>query len=297
VTVPKEAPAPEPPGRARVRWADDRIRVVRTLRLGEDIRAEDLPDLAAEPGGLAHEIIEAWLVRQISEQRFCVGDRLPAESSLAEALGVSRMTLRQSLASLETRGVLQRKRGRGGGTFIVEPKVECDLTGLAGFTQQMRRANVRAGARMVSAETITARPSVAQQLSLSRGSKVHEVVRVRSANRQPIALERSYLPVAVFPDLLAHRLTGSLYQLMTKHYGQAPHTADESLDAIAAAQEEAELLRVEAGSPLLSIERTAYTAAGLPVEYALDLYRPDRARITVRAGIGPGAADVQAVTR
>lgn len=291
------APAPQPASRAAVRWPSDRIRGVRTLNLGEDIPLGELPDLSANPSALAHEVIERWLIRQISEQRFSVGDRLPPESKLAEALGVSRMTLRQSLASLETRGVLERRRGRGGGTFVVEPKIECDLTGLAGFTEQMRRANVRAGARMVSVATVAARRNVAQHLSLPRGSRVHEVVRVRSANRQPIALERSYLPVPTFPDLLEHRLTGSLYSLMTRHYGQAPHTADESLDAVASGEEEAGLLRVEVGSPLLLIERTAYTAAGLPVEYALDLYRPDRARITVRTGIGTNAADVVAVTK
>jgi GntR family transcriptional regulator len=258
---------------------------VRTLSLGEDIRLEDLPDLSDTSRSSAHRIIERWLMRQISQRRFAVGDRLPSESSLAEALGVSRMTLRQGLAALESRGVLERKRGRGGGTFIVEPKIECDLTGLAGFTEQMRRASVRAGARVISATTVVAPPEVLQHLGLNRGAWVHEIVRVRSANRKPVALERSCLPALVFPDLLDHRLNGSLYSLMSLHYGQAPHTATESLEAVAANDAEARLLQVESASPLIRIERTAYTAAGLPVECASDVYRPDRARITLRTSI------------
>ena len=48
------------------------------------------------------------------------------------------MTLRQALGALEARGLVQRKRGRSGGTFVTRPRIECDLTGLPGFTEQMR---------------------------------------------------------------------------------------------------------------------------------------------------------------
>ena len=106
-----------------------------------------------------------------------------------------------------------RKPGRLGGTFVAEPRIVCDLTGLAGFTEQMRRAHVRAGARWCSAVT---RPATARRtaraLGLDRGDPVHEIVRVRSANREPLALEQACFPAALFPDLLDHRLTGSLYR-------------------------------------------------------------------------------------
>lgn len=262
--------------------------------LDGDLRLEDLRDLRSSGGAPAHQLIEQWLVRLISQRKLTVGDKLPAEGGLAEALGVSRMTLRQALSSLESKGLLQRRRGRNGGTFIAEPKIECDLTGLPGFTEQMRRANVRAGARLVSAATVPAAGSVAQALGLNRGADVHEVIRVRSANRDPLALERSYFPVEVFPDLLERSLLGSLYSLMRREYGQSPHTATESLEPVVATEDEARLLRVDQGSPMMRIERTAYTEAGLPVEFAFDLYRADRTRITVRTWLqtsgGAGAA-------
>lgn len=248
----------------------------------DDLPLEDLPDLAGRPGVPAHQLIEQWLTRLISDRTLRVGDKLPAESRLAEVLGVSRMTLRQALASLEAKRVLERRRGRRGGTFIAQPKIDCDLTGLAGFTEQMRRANVRPGARLVSAATIRAPRSVAQSLELDREAPVHEVIRVRSANREPLALERSYFPAAVFPDLLEHSLHGSLYELMRREYSHAPHSSTESLEPVVATDREASLLEVAAGSPLTLINRTAYTATGLPVECALDLYRADRTRITLR---------------
>ena len=154
--------------------------------------------------GPVHAQIERWLTDVIGRGELAVGDRLPPEDGLAAALGVSRMTLRQALATLEAHGTVVRKAGRSGGTFISEPRIECDLTGLTGFTEQLRRANVRAGARMVSATTVPASASVAQALSIERGAPVHEIVRVRTARREPLALERAYFPAQTFPDLLEH---------------------------------------------------------------------------------------------
>ena len=246
------------------------------------------PELPGPTGTPAHAVITGWLTELMGRGDLVEGDRLPREDQLAARLGVSRMTLRQALATLEAGGMLERRAGRQGGTFVREPRLECDLTGLAGFTEQMRRANLRAGARVVSAETVTANGTVARALSVPRGSKVHEVVRVRTVRREPLAVERSFFPITVFPDLLAHRLTGSLYELLARRYGQRPVSAAEALVPVTARQHEAALLKVEMSSPLMLIERTSFTAVGLAVEFARDLFRPDRIRISLRTGPVPG---------
>ena len=245
-----------------------------------------VPVFTAVAGLPLHAQIERWLVDVIGRGDLVNGDRLPREGDLAAALGVSRMTLRQALSTMETQGTVVRKPGRSGGTYVSEPRIECDLTGLAGFTEQMRRANIRAGARLISACTVPATAVVAGALSIARGDGVHEIVRVRTARREPLALERSYFPAQVFPDLLSRRLTGSLYELLRRDYGQAPYVASENLEPVIAGTSEAELLAVEAKSALMLIERTASTAAGLPVEYARDLFRPDKVRISFRTGFG-----------
>lgn len=231
----------------------------------------------------AHGQIESWLVARIQRGQLRVGDRLPAEREFAEVLGVSRMTLRQALNGVEQRGLLARTAGRGGGAVVSQIRTDVDLTGLAGFTDQMRKADLRATARLVHAQTITAAPGVRAALELAKGARVHEVVRVRSVRRSPYALERSFFPAKAFPDLLDQRLTGSLYALLAKNYGQAPDFAVEYLDPVIAGPDEAELLKVELGAALMLIDRTARSAAGTPVEYARDLFRPDRVRIMVRS--------------
>lgn len=248
-----------------------------------------LPDLGDSSSIPAHLRIEEWLTSAIVRGRLLDGDKLPAEETLARTLGVSRMTLRHALATLEGKGVLLRRRGRVGGTFIARPRVEVDLTGLAGFTEQMRRSQLRAGASVVSARTVAAPLAVSRALELRPAAPVFELIRVRSANRKRLALEHSYLPARLFPGLLEQRLAGSLYALMTSRYGQEPYTADESLESVIARGPEAELLRVEIGSPLLLIERLARTNVGTPVEFARDLFRSDLLRITLRTGLGPQA--------
>ena len=54
-----------------------------------------------------------------------------------------------------------------------------------------------------------------------------------------------------------------------------------------ATTEQAALLRIDEGSPLMRIERTAFTASGVAVEFARDVFRADRTRITLRTGFGP----------
>ena len=252
---------------------------------------ESAPDLSAPSRLPAHTRIEQWLRGVIERRELVPGDKLPVEERFAASLGVSRMTLRQALASLEKAGTVVRKRGRGvGGTFVSEARIECDLTGLAGFTEQMQRADVRPGARLVSAATVPADRAAFEALSLRPGSQVHEIVRVRTANRRPLALERAYFPAEVFPDLLEQGLTGSIYRLISRRYGQTPQVASESLEPVIPTEAEARLLGVEASTPLMLIERTAYSSSGLALEYARDLFRSDRVRISFRTGLGGGGA-------
>lgn len=247
---------------------------------------DDVPDLNAPGEEPWHTRIEQWLAGAIGRGALADGDRLPPEAELAATLGVSRMTLRQALGALEARGLVERKRGRAGGTFVTRPRIECDLTGLPGFTEQMRRAQVKAGARVVQAALTDAPPEVAHALDLARGAEVYLIVRVRLANREPLALEETYLAAQDFPGLLERRLTGSLYSLMRRRYDLAPFTAREWLEPVIASDEQAALLGTVPGAALMLVTRTSYTETGKPVEHAYDRYRADRTRIALQTGIG-----------
>jgi GntR family transcriptional regulator len=239
------------------------------------------PDLGTGDDRPAHVRIEEWLERLIGSGQLKCADRLPSELDMAGALGVSRMTLRQALNGLESKGLLVRKRGRWGGSFVAKPRFDYELSGLPGFTEQMRRSNARAGARVIEAATINPEPGVREALQLPRRQKVHRITRVRSANREPVAVEVNSYPAALFPGLLSGPLTGSLYALL-RSAGHPPFSATEVLEPVIASPEYADLLWMAAGSPLMLVQRTAYDREGRPVEHSYDYFRPDRMRITLR---------------
>ena len=239
------------------------------------------PVIAREPGTTAHGQIEEWLAEAIEAGRLAPGDRMPTEQDLAAWLGVSRMTLRHALATLARRGLVDRAVGRNGGTFVAQAKLEQDRTTLAGFSEQLRRHGMVAGARVLSAAERPARPGVAAALEITAGDPVCEIRRVRLGDGRPIAVECSVFPAARFPGLLGCRLDGSLYDLLDEKYQQRPCRARESLEPVTAGVREAEALEVREGAPLMLVERVAYAQAGHPVEFARDLFRGDRTRIVM----------------
>jgi GntR family transcriptional regulator len=239
------------------------------------------PKITRQTGVTAHAQIEDWLADAIAARQLKPGDRLPTEHELAAWLGVSRMTLRHALGELAQRGLVTKTVGRNGGTFVAEAKLEQDLTTLAGFSEQLRRHGKVAGARVLAATQIPASPAAAAALALAEGDPVHEVRRIRLADGRPMVIEHSLFPAGLFPDLLDCRLDGSLYELLEERYGQRPYRARESLEPVIAGVREAEALEVDEGAPLMLVERTAYSRAGQPLEFARDLFRSDRTRVVV----------------
>jgi GntR family transcriptional regulator len=225
--------------------------------------------------------IEEQLADRIESGAYAPGERIPPERDLAEALSVSRMTVRQALASLAARGLVERGVGRG--TFVRQaPPVLHDLTRVAGFTEEVERQGMEAGARILEARECAAPVHVARALELSPGAPALRIERVRLGAGRPLTLEDSWLPAARFPGLLARDLTGSVYALMRSDYGLQPVSATEVLEPFAARSYEAEALGVEEGAPLMLVERVAYAADGTAVEFARDIHRGDAARFVIR---------------
>ena len=222
--------------------------------------------------GPAHTQIEAALVETIARGRLAPGDRLPAERVLAERYGVSRMTLRQALGALEQQGLLRRSKGRHGGTFVVQPKLE--LAGTSSLSDQLRGLGLAAGARVLAAFEREATPEEAEL-----GPRVYAIARVRLANGLAVAIEHGAYAAEAFPGLLDAPLDGSLYELMRARYEDVPVRAVERLEPGLAGPREAEALALEPGAPVLLVQRTAYSIRGRAVERSRDVFRGDRTTI------------------
>lgn len=231
-------------------------------------------------GRPAYQQIEAQVTGMIDSGTLGPGDRLPPERELAASLGVSRMTIRQAFDALARRGLVERGVGRG--TFVAAPRVELDRSSrVAGFSEQMERAGLEPAAVVTAAHVRAAPTAIAAALHLRPGDPVARIQRVRSGGGVPLTVEDTWVPDALFPGLCDLDLSGSIYTLMADRYGHRPVRAVERLEPVAARSADAAALGVRARSPLMLVERVAYDADGVPVEYAQDRHRGDRARFVV----------------
>ncbi|MDX6486603.1 MAG: GntR family transcriptional regulator [Gaiellaceae bacterium] len=117
------------------------------------------------------------------------------------------------------------------------------------------------------------------------GKRVYAIERVRLANGEPVALERGSYAVDLYPGLIDEPLDGSLYELIRARYADVPVRAQERLEPALAQSDEAAALGIEAGAPVMLVERTAYAASGVPVEISRDVFRGDRTRIVWESDI------------
>ena len=232
--------------------------------------------LERQHGLSAHAQIEAEIARRIESGVLRPGDRIPPERELVEQMQVSRMTLRQGLTRLVDRGLLERQRGRG--TFVREPKVVHSLSNLTGLHGELLNQGITPTARLLTRAEIPAPQAVADLLEIAEGDPVYWITRLRLGAGVPIAHETSYFPASLVPGLVEEDLeSGSIYELMGKHAAR-PVGARQSLEPVVARSEEAALLDIAPGSPVMLIERIARDAQDRAVEYAKDIYRGDRSR-------------------
>jgi GntR family transcriptional regulator len=237
------------------------------------------PESGVDRSRATRQSVEQGIRQLITSDQLDEEGRLPTERELAESFEVSRTTVRQVLDSLEHEGLVHRRRGRTGGTFITRPRVDIDFGYLASIPAYLRAQGFRAGAHVISARMIPADVVTANALQIAKGALVHDVIRMRLADEVRISLEHARFPVALFPDLLAQRLDDSVYELIAERYGLKVTKAVERLVAVLADADQASLLGIEVGDPLMAIERIAYDENDQPLEYSNDLFRGDRTRV------------------
>ncbi|MGQ9681613.1 MAG: GntR family transcriptional regulator [Anaerolineae bacterium] len=214
------------------------------------------------------------IARRIRSGELAVGDQLPSERELSEELKVSRMTLRQALALLRDQGLIDGQHGRG--NFVSGPRFEQPVDVLVGFTDNMVRRGVRPGARILSLQSRLADRAIARSLQVAVGEPIYGLHRVRLADDTPVALEHSYFPAQRCPNLYSFDLEKrSVYAVLAEEFGIKLGRARQSLEPTVARPDEADLLGVPEGAPLMLIERTSYDDQQRAVEYAKDLYRGD----------------------
>jgi GntR family transcriptional regulator len=222
-----------------------------------------------------HAQIRERLREMVAQGLFDANDRLPAESELARALGVSRMTIRQAITPLVAEGLLNRVHGRG--TYVAHPKLEASLARLLSFSEEMAVRGQSVTTSLLLAREEKPEEEVASALGLQPEDRVVHLERLRLVDGEPTSLQNHYLPLRVVPTLLVD-VSGdfySLYEYLESHQVRLAR-AWQRLSAGIATARVVRFLDARRGSAVLIQQRVAMTPDNSPVEFSRVVYRADR---------------------
>ena len=200
------------------------------------------------------------------------GQSLPAERQLAEQWGVARMTVRQAIAALAREGLVRSVHGKG--NLRAPQPLELRVR-LGSFADAIREHDLVPTTRLLECEIDDDPPTrVVTFLGLDDLNRARRIRRLRLGNGTPLALERTWFPASLVPDLTEQQLTGSLYHYLEPR-GLLPTSGEESVIARLPTDEEARLLDIAQARPVLRLVRRALVGSR-PVEYAEALFPADR---------------------
>ncbi|MGV0389711.1 GntR family transcriptional regulator [Corynebacterium phoceense] len=229
----------------------------------------------------AYLLISDALREKIETGQLRPGDRLPTERELVQEFGVARMTVRHALDILQIEGLIDRRRGRTGGTFVRSIPPVAELTTLDDIYPQLSSRGTALQTRVLDFQRTTAPRHIAAQLEIDDNDEVWALWRLRSTELSPVSLAMHYLPVEFFPDLASSDLEGMINSLgVLKRELVTP--------ALPTEDEQSHLL-IGRTQPVLRLSRTVWGSEGRVVEHSEETLRSDAVTVAVVVGDRPAA--------
>jgi GntR family transcriptional regulator len=235
---------------------------------------DPVADLLAAPAfSPLYQQIKALLVQSLQAGAWLPGQVIPSEVELAARFRVSQGTVRKAIDELAADNMLVRRQGKG--TFVATHAEQSTqyrflrLTPDDGSPPALQR-------KLLECRRMRAPGEVASLLGLKLGESAVQVRRLLLNGATPVVLDDIWLPGPAFKGLTVERLAawrGPMYRLFEVEFAVHMIRAEEKIRAVSAAAEEAALLQLPIGAPLLSVERLSYTYGDRPVELRRGLYQ------------------------
>lgn len=199
--------------------------------------------------------------------------RMPSESELCARFGVSRMTARQAVQTLEAEGLVYRRRGHG--TFKAPRRIHRLLGSPLSFSENMRRRGLTASSKLLEFGRIEPTDEDVDALGIGQEEGAIVLERLRYADGVPMALERAVISPRCGAVLGSNLADGSLHDLF-EQLGHTPTRAHATVGARRATKRERELLDLPTSGVVLSERRVISDQDGMPLEHTETLYAAER---------------------
>ncbi|HMN22560.1 MAG TPA: GntR family transcriptional regulator [Ottowia sp.] len=248
-----------------------------------DPDSRDAPALAATSTATPsfsplYQQIKGLILQGLQQGEWKPGEVIPSEMELAARYRVSQGTVRKAVEELAAEHLLVRRQGRG--TFVATHAARQVQYRFLRLHPDQGTIDSEGPAQRDFVECRRQRASadVARALGLRTGDAVLQARRLLRFGGVPTILEDLWLPGGPFKGLTAERLMdyhGPMYALFESEFGVRMVRADERIRAVLPDAAQAALLDVTVATPLLSVERIAYTYNDVPMELRRGLYRTD----------------------
>lgn len=216
--------------------------------------------------------IKSLITHSLESGEWKPGEAIPSELELAARYRVSQGTVRKAVDELAAENLLTRRQGKG--TFVATHNEPRSLFRFLRLSPDAGEPEYPAS-RLLECRRARASAEAARALGLKTGSPVVILRRLLIFAGEPTVIDEVWLPGALFRKLTAaifDEYKGSLYKLFETEFGVRMIRAEEKLRAVAATSEDAKLLGVKKGMPLLQVERVTFTYGDKPVEWRRGRY-------------------------
>jgi GntR family transcriptional regulator len=229
--------------------------------------------------GPLHLRLEHALRDLIRSGRLPSGALVPGELELAAHLHLSRHTVRHALGVLTSEGLIRRERGRAttvvsNGTSLV---IQRSLDAFYAFAWEVRARGAEQRSFVLERTVVRANAGLSATLRLPRDARVVRLVRLRTADGEPLVLETSHLPEPLMRGLDDAALEREpLYDLIERVHDVRVERAHETIRPLSLGRRVARLLGVAPGSAAFCVDRTTWSSHQAPIEWQVSLVRGDR---------------------
>lgn len=218
------------------------------------------------------------LLNKMDNNEYPVNEMIPSEKKLCEEFGISRETLRSVLTELVRDGRLYRVQGKG--TYVAEPKLATNTTSYFGLREQFERQGHNVTTILLGISNLSCPVSVARHLNISQGSPVYYIQRLRKINGEPLSIHNSYIPIDICPKIENNDFCNTqLCDILSTNYGLKRSKSSQTLESVLARENEATLLNIKTGYPLLKLSETITNENNLIFEYSTIVLRGDKVEL------------------
>lgn len=215
-------------------------------------------------------------IREIIEELAATlgpGALLPSDRSLADHFGVARMTVRNEVRRLVGDGFLDIRPASG--TYVAESRRYPRAVGIS-YSRDMRNRGMVPGAEVLEHDVLEVSERLSKILEVAIGTRALRIVRLRTADGDPMGVERLIVSLDRFPGLEEVDFAKvSLYDTIKERWGVEPMKISATATAVLPTSEEAILLRIEPTQACMVVTSSQRDAGGVVMETGRSIYRGD----------------------